>query len=109
MEAGSIPIVAIDKEYNDHPCKNAYLPFIKYNAPFVFLTDWKLLPKILTYYISNPSKVQSSSIIIHLCLLIDCSKGDCDAAKAKAVVSHIYGQCISAAECNGRSQKLLIV
>ena len=57
VEAGSIPILALDKEYESHSCKNAYLPFIKYNAPFVFLKDWKQLPKTLSMYLENPEKV----------------------------------------------------
>jgi len=57
IEAGSIPILALDKEYHDHPCKNAFLPFVKYHAPFVFLTDWKQLPKVLAMYSQDPNKV----------------------------------------------------
>eukprot|EP01035_Chromulina_nebulosa_P034291 gene34291-45997_t len=57
VEAGSIPILALDSEYTSHACKNAFLPFIKYGAPFVFIKDWKLLPKTLAMYIKYPEKV----------------------------------------------------
>ena len=59
VEAGSIPILALDNEYTSHACKNAFLPFIKYGAPFVFIKDWKLLPKTLAMYIKYPDKVTS--------------------------------------------------
>lgn len=45
------------QEYHDHPCKNAFLPFVKYHAPFVFLTDWKQLPKVLAMFSKEPEKV----------------------------------------------------
>jgi hypothetical protein len=53
VEAGSIPILALDKEYESHSCKNAFLPLIKYDAPFVFLKDWKQLPKTLSMYMES--------------------------------------------------------
>jgi hypothetical protein len=54
VESGSIPILALDDEYMNHPCKNAYAPF--QDAPFIFIKSWsdldeeihKALPTIKT-------------------------------------------------------------
>jgi len=47
-EAGSIPILTLgEPNYLKHKCSDAYTPFIKAKAPFVFLNTWDELPKFL--------------------------------------------------------------
>jgi len=41
LEAGSIPIVALDEYYVAHSCQHAFAPFIESGAPFVYLNSWK--------------------------------------------------------------------
>jgi len=65
IEAGSIPVLCMDSEYWEHPCRHAYLPFVKYNAPFVFLQHWHELPQTLGDLESNPSKVATMQRALH--------------------------------------------
>jgi hypothetical protein len=46
-------------EYWRHPCQHAYLPFVKYKAPFVFLQHWNELPQTLRAFQRNHSKIAS--------------------------------------------------
>ena len=40
VEAGSIPIIVLDQQYQVHNCKHAFAPFIASGAPFVYLNSW---------------------------------------------------------------------
>lgn len=61
-EAGSIPIVAMDRFYRRHECKAAYKPLIMQGAPFVFLESWEELPAFLAKMAKDPAKVQQMQI-----------------------------------------------
>lgn len=45
VEAGSIPIVALDTAYQNHPCRDALQPWA--SAPVVWLNSWEELPQRL--------------------------------------------------------------
>jgi len=47
IEAGSIPVVALDDEYDKHACPNALGKMIDTGAPFIILNTWTELPKRL--------------------------------------------------------------
>ena len=55
LEAGSIPILALDEHYYEHPCQRAFDPFLEAKAPFIFLNSWNELPEFLERYASNIS------------------------------------------------------
>ena len=42
-EAGSIPVVPIDKTYRKHACADSLQPIIDSGAPFIFINDWSEL------------------------------------------------------------------
>lgn len=54
LEAGSIPIVALDEYYLDHSCKHAFAPFIQTGAPFVYLNSWTGLKVFLNKVYREP-------------------------------------------------------
>lgn len=54
-EVGSIPILVMDKYYEEHECKNAFFPFLNSSAPFVFFKSWTELAPYLESL--NPAKI----------------------------------------------------
>jgi len=57
VEAGSIPVIALNEGYKRHACEDSFAPFLKTGAPFVVLNDWKELPEVLESLISNPEEL----------------------------------------------------
>ena len=55
LEAGSIPIIALDQYYQDHACQHAFAPFLKSGAPFVYLNSWTGLRPFLSQVYNKPS------------------------------------------------------
>ena len=60
--AGSIPILALNEHYYEHPCQRAFDPFLETKTPFTFLNFWNELPEFLERYASNISWTQHRQI-----------------------------------------------
>lgn len=60
--AGSIPIVALGKVYQEHKCHHGLLPLIKSGAPFVFLNDWDELQPFLIKVHKNQELLQRMQV-----------------------------------------------
>ena len=59
LEAGSIPILAIDQWYERAKCDQAFKPFIEAKAPFVYLTrGWRQLQTFLDRRGKNSTWIQ---------------------------------------------------
>jgi len=66
VDSGSIPIIALDSEYNRHVCEDAFRPLIESGAPFVWLNSWRDLngkleelrqdPELVTQMQANMAK-----------------------------------------------------
>lgn len=64
-EAGSIPILSLDRYYGRHECKDAYAPFVDAGAPFVFLKGgWPQLEKFLNTKASNATWVSERQVAV---------------------------------------------
>ncbi len=60
--AGSIPIVALGKVYQEHSCHHGLLPLIKAGAPFVLLNDWDELQPFLAKVYKNRELLQRMQV-----------------------------------------------
>jgi hypothetical protein len=47
IEAGSIPVLALGKDYRSSACRNAFQPFIDSKSPIPMLSSWKELPQFI--------------------------------------------------------------
>ncbi len=47
IDAGAIPVFALDSSYTHVRCKDSFEPFFRSGAPFITLTEWKKAPRIL--------------------------------------------------------------
>uniref|UniRef100_A0A7S1XBJ5 RXYLT1 C-terminal domain-containing protein n=1 Tax=Compsopogon caeruleus TaxID=31354 RepID=A0A7S1XBJ5_9RHOD len=58
MDAGSIPIIALDETYQKKDCKDGLYPMIQEGAPFPFLRTWDELPSFLEKWVkARPSEI----------------------------------------------------
>jgi len=57
-EAGSIPILVLDDEYDGHECKQAFTPLLQQGAPFIFLNNWDELPAFLDSVNTDTARLQ---------------------------------------------------
>ena len=57
IEAGSVPILALDRSYQLFDCEEAFAPFIESNAPFPMLGSWKQIGTTLERAIREPAWV----------------------------------------------------
>ena len=55
IEAGSIPIIAVDADYKRHPCKDPFGPMLKSDFPGVVLDSWTDLPEVMKSLLEDPS------------------------------------------------------
>jgi hypothetical protein len=54
-EAGSIPIIVKDEEYQEHFCKDSFAPLLASGAPFIVLNSWDELTLALQPFVDDPS------------------------------------------------------
>lgn len=54
LEAGSIPIVALDQYYLSHECQHAFAPLLQSGAPIVYLNSWTGLKPFLASVYNKP-------------------------------------------------------
>lgn len=63
LEAGSIPIVALDPWYNRASCNEAFKPYRAARAPFIYLNGgWKQLESFLERYGKNETWVRQKQV-----------------------------------------------
>ena len=55
VEAGSIPVIAMDKEYKQHTCKDSLSHWM--NSPIVILESWNELIPTLQRMLDNPEEL----------------------------------------------------
>jgi len=53
IDAGSIPVFALDATYENNGCKNSMQPLIDAGAPFVWLKNWQEAPEILGKHLED--------------------------------------------------------
>jgi len=54
LEAGSIPILALDEYYLSHECQHAFAPLLESGAPMVYLNSWTGLRPFLNMVHNKP-------------------------------------------------------
>jgi hypothetical protein len=64
IESGSIPVLALDDEYNRHPCKDAFGPFRETNAPFLFIKSWSDLEQELDHAMKSDIESRQRDLFI---------------------------------------------
>lgn len=57
IEAGSIPILALDRAYEVFDCTEAFAPFVQSEAPFPMLKSWKQVGQTLERAVHDPAWV----------------------------------------------------
>jgi len=62
-EAGAIPVLVLDEAVYNHTCPDAFDPFIKSGAPFVFLRDWSQASNVLAALAAQPMLMRAMQVL----------------------------------------------
>uniref|UniRef100_A0A7S1XDT6 RXYLT1 C-terminal domain-containing protein n=2 Tax=Compsopogon caeruleus TaxID=31354 RepID=A0A7S1XDT6_9RHOD len=55
IEAGSIPVIALDQAYLSHACGDPLWRYRETGSPIIFIDRWQDIPRVLRELISNPA------------------------------------------------------